>query len=107
MGGIRKKMTNRIRKKYDQRRVRRWPRAMLPYRTAPGARRPTCAVAVVISGLVTALANVAQDQDGGDRQDREHEQRHRGAERQIIAPNAQGEGPGREHMRLIDRTAIG
>src|SRR5690242_16944958 len=102
-------MTNRIRKKYDQRSARLRSRAMLPGRAGARARPLASAVAVliVVSGLVAALADVAQDQGGGDRQDREHERRDRRAERQIIAPNTECERIGREDMRLIDRSAIG
>src|SRR3954462_4712166 len=101
-------MTNRIRKKYDQRSARLRSRDMLPWRAERSALPPASAVAVLIgvSGLVAALADVAQDQNGGDRQDREHEQRHRCAERQIVAPDAERERIGREDMRLIDRAAI-
>src|SRR4051794_26312888 len=97
-------MTNRVRKKYDQRSARLRSRAMLPWRA--GARVPprrfAVAVLIVVSGLIAALADVAQDQDGSDRQYREHEQRHRRAERQVVAPDAERERVGREDMRLID-----
>src|SRR5215212_6036483 len=97
-------MTNRVRKKYDQRSARLRSRAMLPCRAGARVRpRPSAvAVLIVVSGLIAALADVAQDQDGGDRQDREHEQRHRRAERQIVAPDTERKRIGRKDMLLID-----
>ena len=53
------------------------------------------------------FGDVAQDEDGRERQDRHHEQRHAGAERDIIALDAQAERPGGEHVREVDRTAGG
>src|SRR3954451_19073149 len=81
---------------------------MLPWRAGRTALPPASAVAVLIvySSLVAALADVAQDQGGGDRQDREHEQRYRCAERQVVAPDSERECIGREDVRLINRPAI-
>src|SRR3954451_8252665 len=82
---------------------------MLPWRAGRTALPPASAVAVLIvySSLVAALADVAQDQGGGDRQDREHEQRYRCAERQVVAPDTERKGVSREDMRLVNGAAIG
>src|SRR6516162_7299831 len=99
-------MTNRIRKKYDQYSARLRSRETLPWRIARRAP-PISAVAVVISGLVAALADVAQYEERCDREYRRHEERHRCAQRNVVAPDRQRKGPGTKDMRLIDRAAIG
>src|SRR5947209_18730574 len=51
--------------------------------------------------------DVAQDEHCRDGQDRYHEQRDAGAERKVVALNADPERPGGEHMRAVDRPAGG
>src|SRR6266513_2880529 len=91
-GGVRKKTTKMHRNTYDHIIALRRSSFMLLR-------------LILISGLGPAPADVAQDKDRRDRQDRKHEQRYRGAERQIAALDADLERPGREHVRLVHRAA--
>src|SRR6478672_1942875 len=93
-GGVRKNTTKMTRKKYDQIIALRRSPSMLPRRAAN-------------SGLGAAPADVTQDQYRRDRQDGKHEQRYGSAQGQIAAFDADLEGPGREHMRLVHRPAGG
>src|SRR5690348_14087035 len=94
-----------IRKKYDQNSALRRLLLMLPRRD--GMCETAGAAAVMGSDLVATTADAAQDEKGGDAEDGEHEERHRGAERDVVALDAALECPGGEDLRLIDRPAIG
>ena len=53
--------------------------------------------------LVRAIAE--QDEDGGDAENGKHEQRHRGAERDVAGSDAEQERIGREHVGHVARPA--
>src|SRR6185436_956125 len=101
-GGVRKKITKTTRKKYERTRVRRRSRRMLARATGTAS-----ASTAVISRLPRAPHHAAQYEYGGDRQDREHEERDRRPERKIVALDAELEGPGRENVRLVHGAARG
>src|SRR5690348_8960005 len=103
-GGVRKKITKTMRKTYDQMsaRLRSW-RMLRGRRLVPAAT----VADVIASALRASFADVAQNEDCRDRQDREHEQRHAGAERNVVALDADAKCPGGEHVRLIDGPAVG
>src|SRR5437899_2800346 len=72
-------------------------REMLPGRRTAG-RAPDSAVAA-ISGLVAAFAHAAQDEDRRDAEDREHEERNRGTQRNVVALTPQGTIRMPSHLR--------
>src|SRR5580692_8905597 len=103
-GGVRKTIAKRSKKKYDQRNAHARSRLML-------LRRCRGRGAFVIEETETAVIpryppiDVAQDKDCGNGENREHEQRDTGAERNVAALDANPERPGGEDVRLVDRAA--
>src|SRR3954467_2979312 len=95
-------MANSTRKKYDHQSARRRSPFMLP---ACSAGTAGLSITAAMLGLVPAAADVAQDEDRGDGQDREHEEGHRRAERDVVALDAKLERPGGEDVRLVYRPA--
>ena len=75
------------------------------YVTLPMMRN-IIAITALFSLIVTfANFDIVQDEYRGNAENREHEQRHAGSQRDVVTLDAQVEGIGREHVRLIHRPA--
>jgi len=79
-------------------------RLRLARRPKPRGAARTLTAAVLIRSPCRAC-DAAQDEDRRDAEDREHEQRGGGAERQVAGADAEQEGVGREHMGHVARAA--